>query len=41
MRFAEEWRMMLEGTPNLGFLPRDGEVLLLKRKDKDNYCSWN
>jgi tRNA uridine 5-carboxymethylaminomethyl modification enzyme len=24
MRFAEEWRLMLEGTPNLDFT-RDGE----------------
>jgi hypothetical protein len=38
MRFAEEWRMMLEGTLIL-ILPRDGEgsLLIENGKIKDNY----
>jgi tRNA uridine 5-carboxymethylaminomethyl modification enzyme len=26
MRFAEEWRMMLEGTPNLDFIKKWSKV---------------
>jgi tRNA uridine 5-carboxymethylaminomethyl modification enzyme len=41
MRFAEEWRMMLEGTPNLDFYQENGQGLIIENgKVKRMYFSW-
>jgi tRNA uridine 5-carboxymethylaminomethyl modification enzyme len=39
MRFAEEWRMMLEGTPNLDFYQEMVKGLIIEN-GKVNCTSW-
>jgi hypothetical protein len=34
MRFAEEWRMMLEGTPNLDFYQEMVKGLIIENESK-------
>jgi tRNA uridine 5-carboxymethylaminomethyl modification enzyme len=41
MRFAEEWRMMLEGTPNLDFYQEMVKGLIIENgKVKESVLSW-
>jgi tRNA uridine 5-carboxymethylaminomethyl modification enzyme len=41
MRFAEEWRMMLEGTPNLDFYQEMVKGLIIENgKVRNPYFSW-
>jgi tRNA U34 5-carboxymethylaminomethyl modifying enzyme MnmG/GidA len=40
MRFAEEWRMMLEGTPNLDFYQEMVKGLIIENGKVKMYFSW-
>jgi tRNA uridine 5-carboxymethylaminomethyl modification enzyme len=40
MRFAEEWRLMLEGTPNLDFYQEMVNSLIIEGKNKRIHCTW-